>query len=1391
MASEVRPPPLSPSLVPQSPVQGPSGSRAAGFRRSLVNIEELGAKVAAEEEEWERNHSDTALLNAEGSAPEHEPQIFQARHFGRCSDLEAHRSEAEPQLPPALRALSAVDAAGIASARFELDPRDSAEAPKSSAAATFSHIGSSGVHRLVVGQPPAKPEVMTPRQALRIGVAVVSVTAPPSGTHNAILGLRRFLDRSGIRTTELVGIRSFSKGNTLELDWNLIRKFLNQGGSDMLPSIPVLRANDRFIAQVSKLCASLQLDSLVCIGGTGDVAPISLLADALARSGSSTKVTQVLASASGFMNLLPWMPTTLGFDSASCVMAEITGNISLNHLTPKRDTYHFICCGSPQLTLEVAMQTHPMLCFISDDIAGRGLTLKQVLDEICDVIVTRHHEYGLHTGVVLISDDFFASLSDMKDLIDEFDRLRREQPANILTHESVTQLLPPTLVESFTSLPSDNRHQLVFRASLDGKPLLKVSEEERELGILVGREIARRLEAGQRSVSGFTSTSHSLRHLAISPLPTPLDCELGYVLGHVAGLLAMHGMHGFVPGVSNVIAPCADWEISAVPLARLLEVRKALVDAPTAATSPTGAAAAAEAARKSALTGDTLALAFKKHRLKEGDVLFDLWRRAQVGWRFRQSCRQPGPVQYWGPGGRRDPSWATYTLRAAAAANGKDAGMLEVLAREAGIGEAFEATAPLFEVQTSGGVRRSHPRAEALLSPLQRWRVAYQPQLPKVLREHSFRMVEAVHRYTSSVCADRGLLRRVFPNLSREDHLKPLVFEHFDPDDEIWTLELPERGPEITRSEYSVASLSEHDHSSNQNLCGLGAESPLDDYSPQNLTCSPRGVTMRIGIAVMGRAGPGVFNVIQGLFDYALRSGGTVLCVPMGIAGLVACSAFEVTRELLTPFLNQGGCNLMGQSEPEDLESSAADPSGRFSNAACAKAVQELNLDGLVIWGGTKAQTWTAALSEHFLECGVTTSVIGVPASVQSDMPLVEQTLGYDSMTKVLASVLGNLSTYAASLGKTWLFVRIAGRSISHITAEISLAVHPHVVLSSSTSVWTGLMEVTEMICDVIESRHREGKNYGLVLIPDQMLGSIREVRQLIEELAQIQQLAPHKLAVRSTCVSHRDLGSLLSLLSPLSRSLMQNFPERIREQLCDLFEKPAGQGPGSPRARRGDVVKPDVDSLDFSTIETEVIFQKLVEAELTRRVVLKTYRGPFHSMTFSLNVMGRAAIPSNFDCDLGYTMGYAAGALAHNKRTGLLVDISRLKDEVEKWEVGGTPLPSFVTVKEPTDGKDDGKLKFRIEPRARILYDMHFDSVMPGPVDRTVLSPGPVQFMGPCASIHTRSLCMPQLQRVRQMERMEILIAELKQRAGAGCPPEVLRAVKTLLQGGATLLRN
>lgn len=1303
------------------------------------------------------------------TAPNHW-NLGNARNRSRRSELEVHRSYALPSLPKEL---------SWAKLRFRSELRDDECKmrevdenvrkfyPNLSELEPLHIEEDSSRSKFAEPSPPTSP---TGKRGKRVGVVSLSNAVAASGTHNAMLGLRAFMDRKEMVGSRLLGIRSF-KGSEFDIDkpqaYNI---FINQAGSDMLRTIALARVNKTLLNQITRLCENLRLDALIFLCGPSELTHVGKIIEHLTKEKPQVLVNCILHSVSGWVRSPGWIETNLGFDSACACLCEVAGNLALSRQALDRDIYHFVACGSKTLTIEVALQIRPTMCFIGEEIRRKRRLLDDIIEEICDTIVVRNCEHDLHAGVIMIADDFFEQMIEMTELRQQMHRLRSDRIADLSSEEAALTMLPEHLVGFYASLPKTHQHALVFRTGLDDLPLLLPLDVERIVGNLVAGRLARRKQRGLRSVPHFEQHPHSLRHIALSPMPSILDCYLGYVLGHVAGCLIEQEKSGYVANVRNIGEDVLDWMPCAVPLVRLL----------------TWSSSEEEA---------------KVHRrqLTEEDDAFRLWDSIREHCRWGHTYRQPGPFQYWGEPASKPPASRSYSLRVIF--EGYEA-LLEELLEECEENNRPSPQVERFKVQS--GYFRLYRRKLSSLSPLQQLRLNYQPNLPQVLQGPN-RLAEE-HR-KGRVCADEDVLRRALPCLASAGHHKEVRLEP-QPDQELNVLHLlpdkPSRNMRKNDSWQTIANQSEGnlvglaESPSDSDVGGTGKnkldKSPMPERTPSNSQLCRfelKRFHQRIGIVLIGRAGPGVNNVIQGLYDHLQVWDGKVICIAMGVAGLVHNFSFELTEELLAPHRNQGGCDLLGQSQPEDI------PKLGHDLRAISHTISRLKLDGLVVWGGRNVHSWTARLSEYFVEHKIRTCVIAVPASVQSDLPLIEQTLGYDTACKLYSSIIGNLAIQAASAGMIWCFVRIPGRSISHIAAEVALMTHPHVVLMSADTgnEQLGLTDVTQMICNIIELRSRQNCNFGVILIPDQLLTSVFEMKQLFIEIREIKDACPDLFESPST-LTWKDLIPILNMLPPLTRALFQSLPERIRVQICQAVVE------GGAGTRQG-------GTIDLGTVETENIFRILVEAELTRRVVAGSYKGPFQAISYSLPYQARAAMPSNFDCDLGYTIGYAAATFITEERTALMVDVTKLKDDVKSWEVFGTPISSLLTfsasevlvkksvVPAPDSPKSEGEsalptvANYYIQPRSRLLYDISYERSMPEPEERTVISPGPIQFWGPCSASKTRTLCMPQVQRVKQMAICEETLAKLKIKACAGCPPEVLKAVNMLLQGGVDLLRQ
>lgn len=398
---------------------------------------------------------------------------------------------------------------------------------------------------------------------------------------------------------------------------------------------------------------------------------------------------------------------------------------------------------------------------------------------------------------------------------------------------------------------------------------------------------------------------------------------------------------------------------------------------------------------------------------------------------------------------------------------------------------------------------------------------------------------------------------------------------------------------------------------------------------------------LTIGCVLSGGQAAGGHNVISGLFDALtqLHPDSRLLGFLDGPAGIVEGRHKELTQKEIDPFRNEGGFHLIGSGRtkietPEQLEASL-------------KTCQALSLDGLVVIGGDDSNTNAAVLAEYFAENGCKTSVVGVPKTIDGDLQneYVDISFGFDSATKVYSELIGNIGKDALSAKKYTHFIKLMGRSASHIALECALKTRPNLTIIAEEvrekkQTLTGLRdEITDLVC----ARSKAGKEYGVILIPEGLIEFIPEIKSLIEALNHIIPSHPNDPA------KHLDSEA---------KKTFDTLPKEIQDQLL-LERDPHG-------------------NVQVSKISTEKLLLLLVKEELKNR---KEFKGKFSPVEHFFGYEGRSGYPSNFDANYCYSLGHAAVLLLKEKRSGYMAAISKLSLPTEKWEVHGLPITSLMNI--------------------------------------------------------------------------------------------------------------
>ncbi|KAK8664902.1 hypothetical protein V6N13_084673 [Hibiscus sabdariffa] len=466
---------------------------------------------------------------------------------------------------------------------------------------------------------------------------------------------------------------------------------------------------------------------------------------------------------------------------------------------------------------------------------------------------------------------------------------------------------------------------------------------------------------------------------------------------------------------------------------------------------------------------------------------------------------------------------------------------------------------------------------------------------------------------------------------------------------------------------------------------------------------------LKIGVVLSGGQAPGGHNVICGIFDYLQdRAKGSILYgFKGGPAGIMKCKYIELTSDYIYPYRNQGGFDMIcsGRDKIETPD--------QFKQAE--ETAAKLNLDGIVVIGGDDSNTNACLLAENFRGKNLKTQVIGCPKTIDGDLKCKEvpTSFGFDTACKIYAEMIGNVMIDARSTGKYYHFVRLMGRAASHITLECALQTHPNITIIGEevAAKKQTLKNVTDYMVDVICKRAELGYNYGVILIPEGLIDFIPEVQQLIAELNEI---LAHDIVDEN--------GLWKKKLPEQSLKLFEFLPPAIQEQLM-LERDPHG-------------------NVQVAKIETEKMLIQMVETELEKRRQEGSYKGHFKGQSHFFGYEGRCGLPTNFDASYCYALGYAAGALLHSGKTGLISSVGNLAAPVEEWTVGGTALTSLMDVE-----RRHGKFKPVIKKAMVELDGAPFKKFASMREDWALkncyISPGPIQFVGPASNAVNHTLLL------------------------------------------------
>lgn len=464
---------------------------------------------------------------------------------------------------------------------------------------------------------------------------------------------------------------------------------------------------------------------------------------------------------------------------------------------------------------------------------------------------------------------------------------------------------------------------------------------------------------------------------------------------------------------------------------------------------------------------------------------------------------------------------------------------------------------------------------------------------------------------------------------------------------------------------------------------------------------------LRVAVVLSGGPAPGGHNVILGLFDglKKLNPHTTLFGFKKGPGGIVDGDVLEITDDLVKDYRNTGGFDLImsGRTKIESPE--------QF--ASCLKNCSELDLDALLVIGGDDSNTNAAVLAEFFLASGSKTLVIGAPKTIDGDMKndQIEASFGFDTACKTYSELVGNIARDAVSSVKYWHFIRLMGRSASHIALEVGIQTQVNLVLVGEEveKEELTLADVVEKMVDVVLTRSRSHKDYGVVIVPEGIIEFIPEIGRLITNLNEL--LAHNKDSFESCENDDDKVNFIITSLQGESLSLYQSLPKNIQLQLV------------AKRDPHGNV--------QVSLIETEKLLSKMIAERLEVLKGSGDYHGSFAALHHFFGYEGRCAAPSNFDADYAYGLGTVASLLIGYGKRGYVACLQDLHKPVSEWRPCGIPLTSMMNM-ERRHGKDKPVIKKALVELDGAPFKFYVSKREEWAMNDCFIYPGPIQYFGP-----------------------------------------------------------
>ena len=465
---------------------------------------------------------------------------------------------------------------------------------------------------------------------------------------------------------------------------------------------------------------------------------------------------------------------------------------------------------------------------------------------------------------------------------------------------------------------------------------------------------------------------------------------------------------------------------------------------------------------------------------------------------------------------------------------------------------------------------------------------------------------------------------------------------------------------------------------------------------------------INVGIILSGGQAPGGHNVICGLFDELKKQNpkSKLYGFLMGPSGLVDHKYKELTAEVIDKYRNTGGFDMIGSGRTK-LETKEQFDSG-------LEIIRQLNLNAVIIIGGDDSNTNACMLAEYYASINAGVSVIGCPKTIDGDLKndQIETSFGFDSACKTYSELIGNIQRDANSARKYWHFIKLMGRSASHIALECALQTQPNICIISEEVEANNMTldDVVNQICEVVVKRSEEGLYYGTILIPEWLIEFVPAFKRLIAELSDL--LSSDLAKTEAKGLKSDDLLAwILNHVSAENLPTLKSLPEEVAKQLA-LGRDPHG-------------------NVQVSLIETEKMLSEMCAKRLDEWKEQGKFKGKFAALHHFFGYEGRCATPSNFDCNYCYALGTSAAQLVANGKTGYMAIVKNTTAPAEEWVAGGVPITKMMNLE-----RRNGQMKPVIKKALVLLDGEPFKELVERRKDWAVntryVYPGPIQYFGP-----------------------------------------------------------